>query len=318
MTRPPRVVVVGDLAVDVLVTPSVPPVAGADVPARIALSGGGAGANTAAWLADRGVEVTLVARIGDDAAGRAAVDELEAAGVRAAVTVDPDAPTATVVVLIGDADPVDRRRSGARPRSIGGISGERTMLSDRGAAARLAPPDLPELRADHLHLSGYVLGDPGSRAAGLAALVAARAAGMSTSVDPQVIGLLSPALLRGLGRIDLLLPAAAELAALSMSVESLTGLPNVGSAASLLDVAGAVVVTDGAAGAAWVDRTGMWTAAAPAVEIVDPTGAGDAFDAGLLAAWLAGAGPRGALEAGCAAAAEAVSRRGARPARRRP
>ena len=68
---------------------------------------------------------------------------------------------------------------------------------------------------DHLHLSGYVLGDPGSRAAGLAALAAARAAGASTSVDPQVTGLLSPALLRGLGRIDLLLPAAAELAALT-------------------------------------------------------------------------------------------------------
>jgi sugar/nucleoside kinase (ribokinase family) len=286
------VVVVGDLAVDVLVTPSVPPVAGADVPARIALSGGGAGANTAAWLADWGVEVTLVARIGDDAAGRAAIDELAAARVRTAVTVDPDAPTATVVVLVG-------------------TGGERTMLSDRGAAARLAPADVPTLDADHLHLSGYVLGDPGSRPAGLAALASARAAGASTSVDPQVTGLLSPALLRGLGRIDLLLPAAAELAAL-------TGDSHPGSAASLLEVADAVVVTDGAAGAAWVDRTATWTAAAPAVDVVDPTGAGDAFDAGLLAAWLAGAGPPEALEAGCAAGADAVSRRGARPARRRP
>ena len=55
----------------------------------------------------------------------------------------------------------------------------------------------------------------------------------------------------------------------------------------------------------------------PAVDVVDPTGAGDAFDAGLLAAWLAGAGPQEALEAGCAAGAEAVSRRGARPGRRR-
>jgi sugar/nucleoside kinase (ribokinase family) len=293
------VVVVGDLAVDVLVTPSVPPVAGVDVPARIALSGGGAGANTAAWLADRGVEVTLVARIGDDAAGRAAVDELEAAGVRAWVTVDAEAPTATVVVLVGGVDE-------------SGITAERTMLSDRGAAARLAPADLPALsRLDHLHLSGYVLGDPGSRPAGLAALAAARVAGASTSLDPQVTGLLSRALLRGLGRIDLLLPAAAELAAL-------TGDADPRSAAPLLDAAGAVVVTDGAAGAAWVDRTGTWTAAAPAVDLVDPTGAGDAFDAGLLAAWLTGAGPREALEAGCAAGADAVSRRGARPGRRRP
>ena len=290
--RRPRVVVVGDLAVDVLVAPSVPPVPGADVPARIMLCGGGAGANTAVWLADRGVDVTLVARVGDDPAGRAAVDELEAAGVRAAVTFDTVAPTATVVVLVGD-------------------GGERTMLSDRGAAARLAPADLPALDADHVHLSGYVLADPSSRPAGLAALDAARAAGASTSVDPQATGPLSPALLDRLGPVDLLLPAAAELAAL-------TGTADPHSAAALLDVMGAVVVTDGAAGAAWVDRTGTWSAAAPAVDAVDPTGAGDAFDAGLLAAWLAGAGPQEALAAGCAAGADAVSRRGARPARRRP
>ena len=46
----PRVVVVGDLAVDVLVTPTASPLPGADVPARIATTPGGAGANTAAWL----------------------------------------------------------------------------------------------------------------------------------------------------------------------------------------------------------------------------------------------------------------------------
>jgi sugar/nucleoside kinase (ribokinase family) len=84
----PRVIVVGDLAVDVLVAPSVPLMTGRDVPARIATSGGGAGANTAAWLADLGVEVTLVARVGDDAAGREAVAELRACGVRLAVAVD--------------------------------------------------------------------------------------------------------------------------------------------------------------------------------------------------------------------------------------
>jgi sugar/nucleoside kinase (ribokinase family) len=164
------VVVVGDLAVDVLVAPSVALVAGADVPARITTAGGGAGATTAAWLADRGVDVTLVARVGDDAAGHAAVQEIRAAGVRDAVAVDLDVSTATVVVLLGP-------------------HGERTMLSDRGAAGRLAPADLPSLRGvDHLHVSGYVLGDPGSRAAGTAAVVAARAAGASVSLDPQTTG----------------------------------------------------------------------------------------------------------------------------------
>ena len=66
-------------------------------------------------------------------------------------------------------------------------TGERTMLPDRGANAALAPADLPvdELRAaTHLHLSGYTLLDPGSRAAGLVALEHAREAGLSVSVDP--------------------------------------------------------------------------------------------------------------------------------------
>jgi sugar/nucleoside kinase (ribokinase family) len=287
----PRVVVVGDLAVDVLVTPAVPPVAGADVPARIVTTAGGAGANTAAWLAARGVDVTLVARVGDDLAGHAALAELAAAGVRPAVAVDPDAPTATVVVLVGS-------------------GGDRTMLSDRGAAARLSPADLPPLDGvDHLHLSGYVLGAASSRDAGLAAVAAARTAGASTSLDPQATGAFPTTLLADLRGVDLLLPNAAELAAF-------TGSPDPRSAAALLDVAAAVVVTEGRAGATWVGRDGTWTVQAPAVDVVDATGAGDAFDAfdaGLLAAWLSGAGPEAALQAGCAAGAEAVSRRGARP-----
>jgi sugar/nucleoside kinase (ribokinase family) len=49
------------------------------------------------------------------------------------------------------------------------------------------------------------------------------------------------------------------------------------------------------------------------VPVVDPTGAGDAFDAGLLMAWLDGATPPDALRSGCAAAASAVGRLGARP-----
>ena len=97
--------VVGDVALDVLVAPAAVPVAGADVPARIRTRPGGAGANTAAWLAhlgrDAGIAVTLAARVGADPAGRAAAAELAAAGVTAHLAVDPEAATCTVVSLLG-------------------------------------------------------------------------------------------------------------------------------------------------------------------------------------------------------------------------
>ncbi len=279
----PRIVVVGDVAVDVLVEPATPAVPGADVRARIRTTAGGAGANTAAWLAHLGAEVTLVARVGEDAAGRGARDELRAAGVRTVLTVDPAHPTCTVVALLGD--------------------GDRTLLSDRGAAARLAPADLPDLTgADHLHLSGYVLLDASSRDAGLAALAAARAAGITASVDPQAAPALTPAFLEWVRGADLLLPNADELRAL-------------GGTAAALAAVGAVAVTDGANGAVWADGRQRRAVPAPAVRVVDTTGAGDAFDAGLLLAWLRGAQPQEALDAGCAAGAAAVGRIGARPGR---
>ncbi len=276
-----QVVVVGDIAVDVLVSLQVPPVPGADVPARIRTLAGGAGANTAAWLAALDVAVTLVARVGDDVAGRAATAELAAAGVSTAVAVDPALPTATVVALLAD--------------------GDRTLLSDRGAAAALAAADLPPLTGvRHVHVSGYVLLDPSSRPAGLAAIAAARDLGATVSVDPQVAPALDATFLQLVRGIDLLLPNAAELAAL-------------GGIDTVLDAVAAVAWTDGPAGASWADGRGRWTVPTPPVEVVDATGAGDAFDAGVLAAWLGGAEPEEALRAGCAAGARAVTRPGARP-----
>jgi sugar/nucleoside kinase (ribokinase family) len=297
-----RILVVGDVALDVLVTPASVPVPGADVPARIRTRPGGAGANTAAWLAHLGADATLAARVGDDPAGRAATADLAAVGVTPHLTVDPGAATCTVVALLGAADHAEPP---SRPETLL-LAGDRTLLSDRGAAARLAPADLPAVAGfDHLHLSGYVLLDASSRAAGVAALAAAQTGGLTTSVDPQAAPALAApgraeAFLADVRGVDLLLPNADELRALG------------GEAAALHQV-GAVAASAGKEGATWVDRTGRWSVPAPAVDVLDATGAGDAFDAGVLVAWLGGADQEAALKAGCAAGTAAVGRIGARP-----
>jgi len=289
------VIVVGDVALDVVATHSGSVVHGGDVRASIALTMGGAGANTAAWLAHSGVETVLVARVGDDVAGRRASEELTTAGVRCAFTIDATAATCCVVVLV-DGD------------------GQRSMLPDRGAGKNLSTADLdPALLADaaHLHLSGYLLLDEETREAGLAMLALARDAGLTTSVDPQAAALIGDAarFVEDVRGVDVLLPNLDELV-------TLTGSRDPRSASDLLDVVGTVVVTTGRDGATWVAPDGVVSVPSAPGECVDSTGAGDAFDAGLLAALLAGKSPEDCLLAGVRLGAQAVGQVGAQPSRR--
>ncbi|WP_410639915.1 carbohydrate kinase family protein [Amycolatopsis sp. lyj-346] len=287
------IVVVGDAALDVIARHDKPLPHGGDARAKIRFTGGGSGANTALWLRSLGVETTLLARIGDDPGGRLIRAELEAAGVRCAFAVDPEAPTCCVVVMVDG-------------------SGQRSMLADRGANQRFAPEDVTAdalAGARHLHLSGYVLLDPPSRAAGLAALAAAREAGLTTSVDPQAAAHITDpaAFMADVRGVDLLLPNTEELVAL-------TGSADPASAKELLGAVGAVVVTAGLNGASWVDADGVTSVPAVEADCVDSTGAGDAFDAGVLTGWLAGESTVDVLRHGTRLGALAVGKVGPQPA----
>jgi ribokinase len=276
-------VVVGDLMVDVVVRAGAPVDPGGDVPARIAMTLGGSAANAAHAAASTGagVEVHLVAALGDDPAGKGAACALAAAGVR----VHPQRtarPTGTVVALI-DAE------------------GQRAMLSDRGANAALTADAVPPAlwtEGGHLHLSGYVLADPGTCAAGLEILARAAAAGMTRSIDP------SPALGTG--------PAECCCANLDEG-RRLTGASAPEAVAvALLRRFSEVAVTLGADGVVVAgEGRPPQRLPAPPTAVVDTTGAGDAFAGAYLAWRSAGAEPAVAAERGLAAASPAVTTVGA-------
>jgi ribokinase len=287
-----RVVVVGDVMVDVVARLSGPLAAASDAPAAIRFHGGGSAANAAAWLAAAGVEPVLVGCVGDDERGRHAHGELRMAGVDARLAVDPELPTGACIVLVGP-------------------DGERTMVPDAGANDALADDDLPDELLEpgaHLHVAGYALLREGSRPAARGAIGRALRVGMSVSVDPSSSALLSPEFLDWAEGAGLLLPNVPEASAL-------TGESDPERAArALAERFDEVVVTLGAEGALWTDGSEVLRVPAEPVESVeDTTGAGDAFAAGLLAARLGGAGVSEALAAGCRLAARAVKQVGARP-----
>lgn len=282
------------MATDVVAVLSGEPAPGSDRPAAIRSRGGGAGANVAAHLAQLGTRVALVGCVGDDAPGAGLAAELSAAGVELQLRTVPGAATGTIVSLV---EP----------------GGQRSMLADRGANLALRPDDVPAFATgQHLHLSGYTLLDEGPRSAGLAALHAALDAGCTVSLDPASTG---PLRRYGVDRwladtagATLLLPNADEALLL-------TGCADAEAAARALARAHAVVaVSLGADGALWASGDVLLHRPAHPTDVVDTTGAGDAFAAGLLATWLGspGAGPAAALDAGLALAAEVVRRPGAR------
>jgi sugar/nucleoside kinase (ribokinase family) len=309
MTGPGRVLVIGDIVTDVVTVLGAPIVAGSDTPAHISVTGGGAGANTAAWLADAGVPVTMCGVVGADTVGSARIAELSAVGVASVVRRSPEMPTGSIVILSGPAD--------------------RAMITDRGANTLLTVADVDAAFAAaadavHLHLSGYSLLDAGSADAARHALEVAHARGLTVSVDAasmvplrEVGGL---AFVSWVRRADVLFANADEARVLLGEADSrrLLATDLAAALATRLeghaDVGGTVVVKLGADGAvAATSRGAVVEARALPVTAVDATGAGDAFAAGFLTAWLGGDGLDEALDTGAAFGARAVTIMGARP-----
>ncbi|MGJ9422485.1 carbohydrate kinase family protein [Aeromicrobium sp. CF3.5] len=273
------ILIIGDVVDDIGVRPLGRINPASDTESEIRMTCGGSAANVAAWLGHLGMGVRFVGRAGTDGVQRH-VDALTAHGVDARISGDPDLPTATIVLTLDDA-------------------ADRTMFVDRAANSTLAESHLLDAWDDvaWLHLTGYSFFDDATRPVAVAAMAEARRRGVGVSIDPSSLGFLETTgrevATQWFAAADLVFPNEDEQRFLS------------------LDLAG-VVETRGAEGA----RFGSATVRADPADVIDTTGAGDAFCAGFLSVWTRNQDPRESLAEGAATAARCVARRGARPARR--
>jgi sugar/nucleoside kinase (ribokinase family) len=280
-------VVLGDCNPDVLVLgDDVTPEFGQQekLVGSICLVIGGSAAITAVAAARLGLSVALAAAVGADPAGRFMLDQLAAEGVDVGpVVVRDDAPTGMTVAL--------------------SRGGDRAILTALGAVASLTAADVPAsllASARHVHASSwFLLAD--SLGPGLAGLFSsARAAGATTSLDTNwdpAERWAGESLSQAIAAAGLLLPNEAEALRLSSAL-------SLDEAARKLTASGArLVVKRGERGALCTEGPARYQVSLPPVVPADTTGAGDCFNAGLIAGLLDGLDLPRAAALGCAAGA---------------
>ncbi len=290
-----KVLCLGDIMLDVTAVVGAPINQGVETRAVISTQGGGAAANVASWLAVNGTPAHLIARVGDDAAGSTVLAELDRYGVEHSQTIVLGANTGVVIVLVD-------------------ALGERTMFPDSGANSGLSLADLPELDGfTAVYLSGYPLVNPRSRSGALEILRTVKERGLPVIFDPSTVGVLLEV---GLNQVREWLSLVDVVILNEEEAHFLSGKNNpVEAAVELLTLAPLVVIKRGALGAMAQERGAhLVQISAVEVDVVDTTGAGDAFAAGFIQSWMIDGEVLAALNNGAVLAAECVARIGSRPA----
>ena len=257
---------------------------------------GGSGANTACGVSCLGGQAGFVGKVGDDALGLLFADALAASGVAFATPPLKGAATGRSLINVTP-------------------DGLRSMATCIGAAAELGVADLDPawvVRARVVKLEAYLFQTEGGRALALKAAELARAAGGKVALSlssASVVRLKREPLLDFIARsADLVLGDLEE-------VEALLGAP-AEAAADLLPAGRILAVTLGARGSliaagGEIARLPAW----PVERVVDTTGAGDQYAAGLLFGLARGLPPARAGELGSRCAAEVITQPGPRPQR---
>jgi sugar/nucleoside kinase (ribokinase family) len=287
-----RLLHLGNVVVDVVLTVPVLPERGSDVLASRTEVAAGGGFNVLAAAARQGLPAVYAGAHGSGPFGDLARAALAAEGIGVSQPAKAGLDTGFVLTMVE-------------------ASGERTFLTSRGAEATLTAGDLEPVRPaarDAIYLSGYGLVHDSNRAA-LVGWLARLGGGHPVFFDPGplVASIPAGALTAVLGRVDWLTCNAREAAILA-------GVPDPrAAAAALAGRAGRarVLVRTGPDGCL-MGRPDGGVAAVPGfgVRVLDTNGAGDAHTGVFIAALAAGAGQIAAARRANAAAALSVTRRG--------
>ncbi|MCC7321675.1 MAG: ribokinase [Rubellimicrobium sp.] len=292
MPRP--VVILGVFVADTAYRADRQPKMGETILGRsFALGPGGKGSNQAVAAAMAGADVHFLSRLGVDDFAAMARATWARAGVTPVITDDPDSYTGAAYIFIEHA------------------TGNNAIIISPGAAARISVADIEANAALIRSAAVFVTQLEQPLDAAMHALGIARAAGVTTILNPAPAATLPAGML---ALCDIVTPNESE-------AEALTGLPvtsvaEAEAAARALIAQGArsAIITLGEKGALWCDGgAAVHVPALNAGPVVETTGAGDAFNGALACALAEGADPVAAVRFGAATAAISVTRPGTAP-----
>jgi sugar/nucleoside kinase (ribokinase family) len=287
-----RLLHLGNVVVDVVVSVPALPERGGDVVASRAEATAGGGFNVMAAAARQGLRAVYAGAHGTGPFGTLARTALAQEGIDVIQPVKTGVDTGFVLAMVE-------------------ASGERTFLTSRGAEATLTAADLDRVHPaprDAVYLSGYSLVHGSNRAA-LLGWLARLGDGDTMFFDPGplVESIPAGALAAVLDRADWLTCNAREAAILAGSSDPRAAVTVLASRTSR----SRVLVRTGPDGCL-VGRPGAWLVDVPgfSVAVVDTNGAGDTHSGAFIAALAAGAAETAAARSANAAAALSITRRG--------
>ena len=278
---------IGDLIEDVVVWLSAEPNLGTDTDSIIQRTRGGSAANVAMFAALTGTESRFIGQVGNDALGQQLCSSLQQAGVD--VCVIAEGRTGSIVVLVQ-------------------TNGERTFLTDRGVASHLSLVDANLMaNVGILHVPSYSLVTEPLASTSLLYIKAAQSLGAVISLDASSTSVLEHF---GVARYKSLIQSIQPQVFLCNEDEA--GLLGVGATEGMPGAA-LTVIKRGAHSTLAISQNNERSevAVAPVANIVDTTGAGDAFAAGFLPTFVATNDVEVAIARGHAVAARVLRSPGA-------